>query len=774
MNILQYCISLLFFCLFNYQIANTQSSFIKAFDIQATDDFTLNGSVFFINLLEDKQTNELNSVFALLNQGLAYIKLSPSGNFINGYKVKPPSENGLWTPGSNRSAFAYNNNQSASLLLNLGGNQTALFFYNESNQQTWGCSLSPSVIRQEKACISMDQKVLSSHDTEGTLETKKHLGLCLLDGLSGNPLWTHYYKTTPIDSLQEILPISIKELPSGNFIILSEVWNNEFISGNHLLEIDHTGLIIRSKYVAQEWGTIKNLSLDSQGNIIILASVNNINDNTKQDGVIIKLNPDFNLIWSKRLLVSEYTYSGLNVSIDKHNNINFIYTSIGHFPAIAGQISSSGQLIRYDGYAIYSNITNITSNNEILMASYYKYHPDASVEVAFIAMKTNPDGTFDNCEIFPACLMLEDINIKLINSNWHFSEAQAPASIPSIVEPMNAVLNDYCPEPPFPLPYFSIAEQMCVGGTLEVDSLLNQLSNNAVWHIEGPNIDTLIDNNNLSITLNTVGTYNISQKIWVLGCEQSYSQSIEVISPSTQKLLEEDHLVCDSSYLLKVKSNFSAQASYLWSTGDTSSQISVTQTGLYSVSINDYGCMYSDSVQLDFLHQLSPSASTELIKDTLLCEQALPLVLYPSNAYTNNFWLDNQPNQSSSSLVLPQAGIYTIAAQVRNCIVKSQCKIQTQSCEAQIYFPNSFSPNADGKNDDIGPMGNKFEGIRLCIYDRWGNQLWEKKNAPFLWSGRSAKGEYLETGVYIAVFEYFNILRGQTESISQDIMLLRY
>lgn len=47
----------------------------------------------------------------------------------------------------------------------------------------------------------------------------------------------------------------------------------------------------------------------------------------------------------------------------------------------------------------------------------------------------------------------------------------------------------------------------------------------------------------------------------------------------------------------------------------------------------------------------------------------------------------------------------------------------------QLFIPNSFTPNADGKNDYFTVLGNGASLIKLfVIYDRWGNRVFERKD----------------------------------------------
>lgn len=65
-----------------------------------------------------------------------------------------------------------------------------------------------------------------------------------------------------------------------------------------------------------------------------------------------------------------------------------------------------------------------------------------------------------------------------------------------------------------------------------------------------------------------------------------------------------------------------------------------------------------------------------------------------------------------------------------------------------VFLPNSFTPDADGLNDILLPMGYGLKDTNLSIYDRWGNLLFESSDSAIGWDGKY-KGRVCEQGVYV-------------------------
>lgn len=110
-----------------------------------------------------------------------------------------------------------------------------------------------------------------------------------------------------------------------------------------------------------------------------------------------------------------------------------------------------------------------------------------------------------------------------------------------------------------------------------------------------------------------------------------------------------------------------------------------------------------------------------------------------TNGYGNDFELDDflfRKNSCSSSTIVtvPDASSGT---------------------SAPAIIPNTFTPNNDGKNDEL-----KFDNLILSnckIYDRWGLLIKEMNETDASWNGKNKNGEPCSDGVY------FYILSGKAE-----------
>ncbi len=106
-----------------------------------------------------------------------------------------------------------------------------------------------------------------------------------------------------------------------------------------------------------------------------------------------------------------------------------------------------------------------------------------------------------------------------------------------------------------------------------------------------------------------------------------------------------------------------------------------------------------------------------------------------------------------------QSIIYSVlASNDGRCIARDQITITLICDNANIYIPNTFSPNNDGTNDIFYPRGTGLYTIKtMRIFNRWGQLLFEKTNVSANnpsqgWDG-TYNGEKVQPDVYVYVME---------------------
>jgi gliding motility-associated-like protein len=83
-----------------------------------------------------------------------------------------------------------------------------------------------------------------------------------------------------------------------------------------------------------------------------------------------------------------------------------------------------------------------------------------------------------------------------------------------------------------------------------------------------------------------------------------------------------------------------------------------------------------------------------------------------------------------------------------------------------LFIPNTFTPNGDGKNDTFKIVGKEsFDSIELLIFNRWGNEVYRSKNYQDDWDGSG-----LNEGTYYYVI---TLKKGADQTAKKGWILLK-
>ncbi|MBS1565825.1 MAG: gliding motility-associated C-terminal domain-containing protein, partial [Bacteroidetes bacterium] len=122
----------------------------------------------------------------------------------------------------------------------------------------------------------------------------------------------------------------------------------------------------------------------------------------------------------------------------------------------------------------------------------------------------------------------------------------------------------------------------------------------------------------------------------------------------------------------------------------------------------------------------------------------------------------------------------TYRAEVINrggCIARDNMVISVFCNNANIYLPNTFSPNGDGQNEVFYPRGKGIYTIKnLRIFNRWGEMIFERlgfqaNDASKGWDG-THKGKPAPSDVYVYTIEVI-CNTGSTMLFAGNVMLLK-
>jgi gliding motility-associated-like protein len=225
------------------------------------------------------------------------------------------------------------------------------------------------------------------------------------------------------------------------------------------------------------------------------------------------------------------------------------------------------------------------------------------------------------------------------------------------------------------------------------------------------------------------------------GCSNS-DTAVVLLADSLQISLGSDTVICFENQL-QISATGSV-ANYLWSTGQTTTAITVTQTGIYSVSATSGICTDTDSMLVRFIPQpVSGSVPS-------LCETGIAEITVSASSGSAYLW---STGDTVSTLSANAPGQYTVLVTNEGCLFADTFLIPDFTGSSALYFPNSFTPNNDGINETFKGYGEGVLEYDLQIFNRWGERIFHTDNFNAEWDGKR-NGQLVQEDVYVWVATY--------------------
>jgi gliding motility-associated-like protein len=287
---------------------------------------------------------------------------------------------------------------------------------------------------------------------------------------------------------------------------------------------------------------------------------------------------------------------------------------------------------------------------------------------------------------------------------------------------------------PKPLPIIVPGNNLCAGDSAEVSVLSGDYT--IKWY-NGAN-EISVDRNVNSLWVDSTINYRI--EFSKNNCTQN-SDSINIIFNSISKV----KIVTDKPLPLCKGSSIKLEAvnqsnNYLWSDGEQSNYIIVNDSSVYHVkSVDINNCKSEDSIKVAVV----PIPTISLGKDTVFCEgYNIPVVLQLPTGFTSYYWNGVKLSNTYQASI---AGEYIATIYDHNNCHNSDTIFILNSCP-EVFIPNLFTPDGDGKNDSFHING-LLPNSTLKIYDRWGGRLYENENYDNSWEGQN-----ISDGIYYYEF----------------------
>jgi gliding motility-associated-like protein len=362
--------------------------------------------------------------------------------------------------------------------------------------------------------------------------------------------------------------------------------------------------------------------------------------------------------------------------------------------------------------------------------------------------------------------------------NGSFSAAQNPTSVYPNEGVYNVVLavtsSNGCVQQatvpvtifPNPTPLF-FTSNVCDGQSVnftDVSQVSNQFSANTInawsWNF-GVTAGVNSTNQMASTTYPAPGNYNITLTVTTNnGCFASVTNPVTVNPNPSVNFSSPNPMGCTEwcvDFVNAVAVTTGTISEYVWNFGDGFASTdpnpqhcytnATLANALFTVSLNvttSAGCVGSFTIP-NFI-TVFPTPIANFGADPMVTTIYQPNVDFVNQSqiavgYNWNFAGLGTSTELNPSFTFPDAdaGIYPVCLDVVsvNGCVDSYCADVIVQGVSNVYVPNAFTPDGDGKNDVFKPsvFGLEVEGYQFMIFDRWGILLYETESQDGFWDG---------------------------------------
>ncbi|MFN8242570.1 MAG: gliding motility-associated C-terminal domain-containing protein [Ferruginibacter sp.] len=261
-----------------------------------------------------------------------------------------------------------------------------------------------------------------------------------------------------------------------------------------------------------------------------------------------------------------------------------------------------------------------------------------------------------------------------------------------------------------------------------------------------------------------MGTYTVQAIVYIhspcLQKPDTIRNSITVAYPFS---LGADQSFCKDAGNLTLNAACNGATAWLWSTGETTAQVTVSNTGTYWCQASINGCPYRDTI--------------------VVTKDSTPALTLPPYSICNNqpvriqvetvaSWILTWPDGShQNSYTVYSPGQYALT--VANGCGTVQKEISVKQGVCSIYIPAAFTPGNDALNNSFKVLGTeKITVFYLQIFNRYGQRLYASSDKNAGWDGRLGN-KPADAGTYTYLLRYQEYGNPVMENITGTFILIR-
>jgi gliding motility-associated-like protein len=295
------------------------------------------------------------------------------------------------------------------------------------------------------------------------------------------------------------------------------------------------------------------------------------------------------------------------------------------------------------------------------------------------------------------------------------------------------------------------------------------------WKFQGASPTTSTDREPQNINYPDTGLFQTEcTSTFNNGTTSTKSVYVLVIWSAPEPIPIRDTTLCNPAISITLNAGNNHRGwSYHWtsidvdlSALDTNNRtLTIQKAGTYSVKVYSKCAITSKTIRV----KLGEMPKVNLGKDQFVCRNTAVLLDAGSGAGYTYKWLPN--NETSQSINATTAGVYTATVTSSDgCSANDEIAL-IDSCPPIVHIPNAFTPNQSSPNDVYRPYLEGFVGMKMRIFNRWGEKMFETADINSGWDGYY-QGDPAPEGVYVCLIELMGN-NGFRQIHKTDISLIR-
>lgn len=294
------------------------------------------------------------------------------------------------------------------------------------------------------------------------------------------------------------------------------------------------------------------------------------------------------------------------------------------------------------------------------------------------------------------------------------------------------------------------------------------------WYADATGGTALVTANSYSITTVTAAATYYVEAVTSAGCVSAARTAVQLsVNPIPAAAQLADTSVCPvTDATLRVRNSIDPAITYRWysaltggapvATGYAFTIVGVSAPSVWYVeAVSAAGCVSTprDRISVSLIAPLAaPVVAVGTISFSsisfswpavsgatgyLVSTNAGSTYLPPSSGGSGTTHvIDGLPGNTSVTLLVKATGLRNCETSAASVPVSA-----TTLSTREIFVPNVFTPNGDGKNDVLKVYGNYIGSVDFRIFNQWGQLIFSTTDVSVGWDGKH-KGQLQPVGVY--------------------------